>query len=123
MKHYAKEKGKINEKAWQLRLGIHTGDVIAGVVGNRKFAYDIWGDAVNKASRMEQAGEAGKVNVSGNTYEYIKDYFDFTYRGKVEVKNSVELEMYFVNRLKEEYSEDKDGVIPNAKFLSILATY
>ena len=123
MKHYAKEKGKNNEKAWQLRLGIHTGDVIAGVIGNRKFAYDIWGDAVNKASRMEQAGEAGKVNVSGNTYEYIKDYFDFTYRGKVEVKNNVELEMYFVNRLKEEYSEDKDGIIPNAKFLEILRKY
>ncbi|MFP4023730.1 MAG: adenylate/guanylate cyclase domain-containing protein [Thiohalospira sp.] len=112
-----------NEKPWELRLGIHTGEVIAGVIGMKKFAYDIWGDAVNKASRMEQSGEVGKVNVSGDTYQYIKDYFDCTYRGKIEVKNNVDLEMYFVNRLKPEYSEDKDGVIPNAEFRKILSKY
>jgi len=123
MKDYAAEKRKNNEVVWQLRLGIHTGDVIAGVIGKKKFAYDIWGDAVNKASRMEQAGEIDRVNVSGSTYEYIKDYFDCTFRGKIEVKNNGELEMYFVNRLKEEYSEDKDGVIPNALFLKKLSKY
>ncbi len=112
-----------NEKPWELRLGIHTGEVIAGVIGKKKFAYDIWGDAVNKASRMEQSGEVGKVNVSGDTYRHIKDYFDCTFRGKVEVKNNVDLEMYFVNGLKPEYSEDKDGVIPNAAFRTILSTY
>jgi PAS domain S-box-containing protein len=123
MKDYAIEKRKNNETVWQLRLGIHTGDVIAGVIGKKKFAYDIWGDAVNKASRMEQAGEIERVNVSGSTYEYIKDYFDCTFRGKVEVKNSGLLEMYFVNRLKKEYSDDEDGVIPNAVFLKILSKY
>ncbi len=123
MKDYALEKKKNNEKAWELRLGIHTGKVIAGVVGKKKFAYDIWGDAVNKASRMEQFGEVGKVNVSGDTYEYIKDYFDCTHRGKIEVKNNVELDMYFVNRLKPEYSGDKEGVVPNAEFRKILARY
>ena len=123
MKDYAQEKRKNNETAWELRLGIHTGEVIAGVIGKKKFAYDIWGDAVNKASRMEQSGEVGKVNVSGDTYEYIKDYFDCTYRGKIEVKNNVELDMYFVNGLKPEYSDDLEGVIPNAKFRTILATY
>ena len=123
MKDYAEEKRKNNEPVWQLRLGIHTGDVIAGVIGKKKFAYDIWGDAVNKASRMEQAGEVEKVNVSGNTYEYIKDYFDCTFRGKIEVKNNIELEMYFVNRLKEEYSEDENGIIPNATFRKILSKY
>ncbi|MFC2152207.1 adenylate/guanylate cyclase domain-containing protein [Bacteroidota bacterium] len=123
MKEYAEEKKKTGEKAWELRLGIHTGEVIAGVIGKKKFAYDIWGDAVNKASRMEQAGEVGKVNVSGDTYEYIKEFFDCTFRGKIEVKNNVELEMYYVNRLKPEFSEDKDGIIPNAEFLKRLSKY
>jgi PAS domain S-box-containing protein len=123
MKDYAEEKRKNNEVVWQLRLGIHTGEVIAGVIGKKKFAYDIWGDAVNKASRMEQAGEIERVNVSGSTYDYIKDYFDCTFRGKIEVKNNGELEMYFVNRLKEEFSEDKDGIIPNALFLKRLSKY
>jgi len=123
MKKQAQKKKSQNEKPWELRLGIHTGEVIAGVIGKKKFAYDIWGDAVNKASRMEQSGEVGKVNMSGATYEYIKDYFDCTYRGKVEVKNNVELEMYFVNRLKAEYSEDQEGTVPNANFHKILAKY
>jgi class 3 adenylate cyclase len=112
-----------NEEVWLLRVGIHTGEVIAGVVGRKKFAYDIWGDAVNKAARMEQSGEVGRVNVSGDTYDFIKDYFDCTYRGKIEVKNSEELDMYFVNRLKPEYSEDQEGTEPNAEFLKILAKY
>lgn len=123
MKDYAEKKNKTGEKAWELRLGIHTGDVIAGVIGKKKFAYDIWGDAVNKASRMEQAGEVGKVNVSGDTYEFLKEYFDCTYRGKVDVKNNEQLEMYFVNRLKPEYSEDLEGIEPNAEFQKILAKY
>src|SRR6056297_492677 len=123
MNDYRDKKLKNNEHPWELRLGIHTGEVIAGVIGKKKFAYDIWGDAVNKASRMEQSGEVGKVNVSGDTYQYIQDYFDCTFRGKIEVKNNVELEMYFVNRLKPEYSEDEHGIIPNAEFRKILAKY
>ncbi|HAN17400.1 MAG: hypothetical protein A2X13_08955 [Bacteroidetes bacterium GWC2_33_15] len=123
MKEYAGEKKKKNEEAWELRIGIHTGEVIAGVIGKKKFAYDIWGDAVNKAARMEQFGAIAKVNISGDTYEYIKDYFDCTYRGKVEVKNNDELEMYYVNRLKPEFSDDDAGTEPNAEFLKILAKY
>jgi len=118
----AEEKRQKGETPWELRLGVHTGDVIAGVIGKKKFAYDIWGDAVNKASRMEQAGEVGKVNVSGDTYEFIKDFFDCTYRGKITVKNN-ELDMYFVNRLKPEYSDDEFGVEPNAEFTKLLAKY
>ncbi len=112
-----------NQPLWQVRLGIHTGEIIAGVIGKKKFAYDIWGDSVNTASRMETAGTVGKVNISGSTYEYIKDYFDCTYRGKIEVKHKGELDMYFVNRLKPEYSEDKKGIYPNEKFRKILAGY
>ena len=74
----------------------HTGPVVAGIVGVKKFAYDIWGDTVNIASRMESSGEAGKVNISGSTYELVKDKFNCTYRGKIEAKNKGEIDMYFV---------------------------
>lgn len=82
-----------------MRIGIHTGPVIAGIVGLKKFAYDIWGDSVNIASRMETAGEAGKINISGHTYELIKDKFVCTSRGKIEVKNKGLVEMYFVESI------------------------
>lgn len=105
---------------WQLRLGIHTGDLVAGVVGKRKIAYDIWGDTVNVASRMETAGETGRVNISGDTYREIRDFFECTYRGKIEVKNRGEIDMYFVDRLKPQYSLDQHGVKPNAEFNRML---
>jgi class 3 adenylate cyclase len=81
---------------WELRIGIHTGKVIAGVVGKNKFAYDIWGDAVNTASRMESSGEPGKVNISGDTFELVKDQFNCVYRGKIKAKNKGDIDMYFV---------------------------
>lgn len=84
------------EDYWELRIGIHTGRVIAGVVGKNKFAYDIWGDAVNTASRMESSGEPGKVNISGETYNLVKDQFSCTYRGKIKAKNKGDIDMYFV---------------------------
>ncbi|SER42924.1 adenylate/guanylate cyclase domain-containing protein [Neolewinella agarilytica] len=78
------------------RIGLHTGTVVAGVVGARKFAYDIWGDTVNVASRVESQSEPGRVNVSGSTYEMIRYRFRCTYRGKVEAKNKGMIDMYFV---------------------------
>jgi adenylate cyclase len=65
-----------------MRLGIHTGTVVAGVIGKTKFAYDVWGDAVNTASRMESNGSIGKINISDSTYSRVKDFFDCEYRGK-----------------------------------------
>ncbi len=109
-----------NLSVWELRLGIHTGPVVAGVVGKKKFAYDIWGDTVNIASRMEQAGHAGMVNISGPTYKYIKDFFECDYRGKIEAKNIGKVDMYFVNRIKADYSEDKLGYIPNKGFINTI---
>ena len=84
----------------QLRIGINTGPVIAGVVGKLKFAYDVWGDTVNTASRLESHGEPGKINISKATYELIKDDFNCTFRGKITVKGKGELEMYFVDGTK-----------------------
>ncbi len=109
-----------NLSVWELRLGIHTGPVVAGVVGKKKFAYDIWGDTVNVASRMEQTGHAGMVNISGPTYKYIKDFFECDYRGKIEAKNIGKVDMYFVNRIKDEYSEDMLGYIPNKEFINMI---
>ena len=86
--------------AFEMRVGIHTGPVVAGIVGVKKFQYDIWGDTVNTASRMESNGEVGKVNISQSTYELIRDDADFTFeaRGRIEAKGKGELEMYFVSK-------------------------
>lgn len=85
---------------WYVRVGIHTGPVVAGVVGKKKFAYDIWGDTVNIASRMETNGEPGKVNISAATYTLVKEYYDCLYRGKISAKNIGDVDMYFVERRK-----------------------
>lgn len=89
-----------NLAAFDMRVGIHTGPVVAGIVGVKKFQYDIWGDTVNTASRMESAGKAGNVNISQATYEILKDDQQFTFesRGKIEVKGKGEMEMWFVSK-------------------------
>lgn len=83
---------------FDIRIGLHKGPVIAGIVGIKKFAFDIWGNTVNIASRMESSSEPGKINVSGETYELIKESFDCEYRGKIMAKNKGDIDMYFVER-------------------------
>ncbi|OOG78471.1 adenylate/guanylate cyclase domain-containing protein [Flavobacterium sp. A45] len=96
VKHSNRE-NPLNHTRFNIRIGINTGPVVAGVVGTKKFAYDIWGDTVNIASRMESNSSQGKINISENTFSIVKDSFDCEYRGEVEVKNRGMMKMYFVN--------------------------
>jgi len=94
------ERLRQGKPAFEMRIGLHSGPVIAGIVGLKKFAYDIWGDTVNTAARMESSGEAGRVNISTATYEQVKDlaFLRFEPRGRVMTKGKGELEMYWVER-------------------------
>ncbi len=96
MLSYLEERNKSHEIIWRMRIGIHSGTAVAGVVGKKKFAYDLFGDTINTASRIESAGEVGKINISSPTYELIKNDFTCHSRGKIFAKGKGELEMYFV---------------------------
>ena len=93
------ERSAKGEPFFEARIGIHTGPLVAGVVGSRKFAYDVWGDTVNVAARLESKSEAGKVNISSATYKQIKSTFSCEFRGKIPIKNRGEVDMYFVKGL------------------------
>lgn len=101
---------------WDMRIGIHTGPLVAGIIGTKKFTYDLWGDTVNTASRMETASNSKKINISGTTYNLVKDYFDCEYRGKIDVKNKGGVDMYFVIGIKAELSVDGKRLKPNKEF-------
>ncbi len=117
MREDAKQSGRI---VWDLRLGINTGEITAGVIGSEKLAYDIWGSTVNQAHRMEMLGEPGKVTISGNTFKFIEPYFLCTFRGKVKSKTKELIDMYTVDSIKPELSIDGKGLYPNEKFKEIV---
>jgi hypothetical protein len=116
MRFMKNDPAKTAARFWDIRIGIHTGTVIAGVVGHKKITYDIWGDTVNTASRMESSGEPGKINISGTTYEFVKDYFICDYRGRMPVKYKGDLDMYFVTGIRPELREP-DGS-PSRRFFT-----
>ena len=104
---------------WDLRIGIHVGPLVAGVVGRKKYAYDIWGSTVNIASRMENNGEPGHVNVSSAIFELVKDRYQCTYRGKIYAKNIGEIDMYFIEKELSEKQEirplvDEPATVPTS---------
>ena len=101
---------------WELRLGIHTGPLVAGVIGEKKFAYDVWGDTVNTASRCESSGAAGRINISGAVENLVREFFECEYRGKVAAKHKGEIDMYFVNGIRVELSRDGRGLVPSLAF-------
>lgn len=114
---YVSERRARKEGFWNIRVGVNTGPVISGHLGNIKKVFDIWGDTVNTASRMESGGEPGRVNVSESTYQRIRDFFDCEYRGKMPVKYKGEVDMYFVNGLKAAYCQPGAPHKPNALLL------
>ena len=115
----ARAKEAAGRPCWQLRLGIHTGPLIAGVIGETKFAYDVWGDTVNTASRMESSGTAGKINISPSTFRLVRKFFECRYRGRIKAKNKGKLAMYYVLGIKPELAQDDDRTRPNDRFLEL----
>ena len=114
MARLKREKSAKGADFWELRLGLHSGELVAGVSGEEKFAYDVWGDTVNTASRLESSGERGHVNISGWTYELVKDFFDCEHRGQIQAKNKGALDMYFVHGIRSDL-RGPDGK-PNDRF-------
>lgn len=102
---------------WRMRVGIHAGPVVAGVIGQKKFAYDLWGDTVNTASRLEAAGHPRTINLATRTYRVIEPFFEGVDRGLVPVRGKAPIAMTGVTRLKAMYSADADGRVPNELFL------
>lgn len=117
MHKYMNDKKAVGELYFDNKIGIHTGDIISGVVGKTKFSFDIWGPTVNIASRMQSSCEPGKINISESTKKKIEPYFIFTSRGKITAKHQQELNMYYIDRILPEFCEDENGLVPNQKLL------
>ncbi|WP_169567867.1 adenylate/guanylate cyclase domain-containing protein [Sneathiella limimaris] len=120
IKELKAKRDKLHLPSFDFRIGLHTGPVIAGLVGNQRSTYDIWGDAVNVAARLESSGEPGRLNVSKPIYQQMQPYFDFVEQGTIEVKNKAPMEMYFLDRLKPEFSDDLEGYVPNQQLQEAL---
>jgi class 3 adenylate cyclase len=111
-----RQRERIRLPRWDIRVGLHTGPVMAGVVGRRKFIYDVWGDAVNVAARLESAGAAGHVNVSEAAQHRVRDLFEYEPRGTVDVKNKGPLKMFFLAGIRRELARDEARRLPNDDF-------
>ncbi len=120
---YMKKVARNNPDAWQVRVGINTGEVVAGVLETKRPLYDVWGSDVNIASRLQDEGMPFKVNVSDKTYNIIKPYFDCTPRGGILTKNVGIISMYYVNNIKPILSYKGEGLVPNKKFKQYLETH
>jgi class 3 adenylate cyclase/ligand-binding sensor domain-containing protein/predicted metal-dependent HD superfamily phosphohydrolase len=108
---------------WEIRLGINTGPVTAGIIGSLKMAYDVWGSAVNQAQRMEMLGQVGSVTISEETFKLVEPYFECVHRGKAQMKSKVILDMYEVLRIKPELSLNGEGIKPNDLFYEIVGLH
>lgn len=100
-----------------IRIGVHTGKAVVGVIGKKRFAYDIWGETVNLAARLEEHSEDNAINISEATYTRVKDFFECEARGEIDTKYTGKVPMYFVKRIKPELCEDEEGLFPNRLFI------
>lgn len=110
------QREKLRMPPWGLRIGVNTGPLIAGVVGKRKFTYDVWGNSVNVAERMEAACQPGLINISASTEHRVHAMFETEPRGTVEVKHKGQMEMFFLRRIRPEFSADAEGMNPSEAF-------
>lgn len=124
---FVRERGEARQERhlpfWNVRIGIHTGPLIAGVVGRNRPTYDVWGDTVNTASRMESSGEPGKINISASTESLVRDFFVAESRGPVPVKNKDPIEMYFIGGIRPELSRSGDAIVPEREFWNRYETF
>ena len=114
----ARERGDRGLPSFAIRIGLHTGPLVAGVIGTQRFSYDVWGDTVNTASRLESTGAAGQINISDATRRLIEPWFVCVPRGRIEVKNRSPVEMFFLERLRPEFSADAEGTTGNERMAS-----
>ncbi|MBL9175487.1 MAG: AAA family ATPase [Verrucomicrobiales bacterium] len=121
MKRMAETRAREGKTFWEMRIGIHTGPVMAGVIGKNKFAFDVWGDAVNVAARLESSGEAGRISISEATYQIVAPLFETVSRGEIHLKHRGMMLTHFLQRLRPEYSADEAGERPNSKFQEAVA--
>jgi adenylate cyclase len=117
-----RQRERLRLEPWELRIGINTGSVVAGVVGARRLTYDIWGNAVNVAQRLEAGSQPGRVNISASTLHHVANLFEAEHRGAVDVKHMGAIDMYFLKRIKPAFSKDEDGVEPSADFWKVAAS-
>ncbi len=116
MRKYRKSRQRKGQKSWKLRIGIHTGPLITGIVGQNRYSFDIWGDTVNVASRMEEASHPGRINITAETERLVRDFFQIRHRGRYHVKGKGETDMYFIMGLRPELSLKGHGKVPTKRF-------
>jgi len=123
IKNFIKQTNEIRQQLnlpyWNIRIGINTGEVVAGIIGKERFAYDIWGDAVNIAQRLESASLSYEINISRTTFEIVKYFFRCQYRGKHAIKNRGFVDMFFLKRIHPKLSKDEEGYVPNERFFEL----
>jgi adenylate cyclase len=117
-----RQRERLRLPPWELRIGINTGPVVAGIVGQRRFTYDVWGNAVNVAQRLEEACEPGRVNISASTLHHVSRLFKTEARGSVQVKHIGAIDMYFLDRIHPDFCMDSEGTSPNEAFWKAIGT-
>lgn len=108
-----------NKDFWEIRVGIHSGPLVAGIIGSKKISFDVWGDTVNIAARAEQNSEANNISITDRIAGHVLPYFDLTHRGEIEVKYGGQVDMFFLEKLKSNYSLFNEGKLPNSKLRKI----